>query len=169
MGIQILGLGQKIPAWISNHIHYKVWDEITCPFPNFITCTLKFGNGWVISSHTLLQACDYLSMQGLKSIQVSKRGPRWQINSMATWPDFGTLSDISMTLHDLYNACPLVFNPINILRSLDISCTSLWYSKKFEENLFTFLESALPQTTVDIVLSGARAFAAKSFFYLQQS
>ena len=24
-----------IPAWISNYIHYKDWDEITYPFPNF--------------------------------------------------------------------------------------------------------------------------------------
>ena len=24
-----------IPAWISNYIHYKVWDEITYPFLNF--------------------------------------------------------------------------------------------------------------------------------------
>ena len=24
-----------IPAGISNHIHYKLWDEITYPFPNF--------------------------------------------------------------------------------------------------------------------------------------
>ena len=24
-----------IPAWICNHIHYKVWDWITYPFPNF--------------------------------------------------------------------------------------------------------------------------------------
>ena len=24
-----------IPAWKSNHIHYKVWEEITYPFPNF--------------------------------------------------------------------------------------------------------------------------------------
>ena len=23
-----------IPAWISNYIHYKVWDKITYPFPN---------------------------------------------------------------------------------------------------------------------------------------
>ena len=22
-----------IPAWISNYIHYKLWDEITYPFP----------------------------------------------------------------------------------------------------------------------------------------
>ena len=24
-----------IPAWISNYIHYKVWDEFISPFPNF--------------------------------------------------------------------------------------------------------------------------------------
>ena len=24
-----------IPAWISNYIQHKVWDEITWPFPNF--------------------------------------------------------------------------------------------------------------------------------------
>ena len=23
-----------IPAWISNYIHYNVWDEITYPSPN---------------------------------------------------------------------------------------------------------------------------------------
>ena len=30
----------SIPAWISNYIHYKVWVEITYPFPNF--------NGWTV-------------------------------------------------------------------------------------------------------------------------
>ena len=30
-----------IPAWISNYIHYKVWDEITYPFPNFNSCTVE--------------------------------------------------------------------------------------------------------------------------------
>ena len=24
-----------IPAWVGNHMPYKVWDEITYPFPNF--------------------------------------------------------------------------------------------------------------------------------------
>ena len=38
---------------ISTHIHYKVWDEITSPFPNSMVQPLKFGNGQVISSHTL--------------------------------------------------------------------------------------------------------------------
>ena len=30
-----------IPAWISNHMPGKVWDEITYPFLNFNGCTVK--------------------------------------------------------------------------------------------------------------------------------
>ena len=30
-----------IPTLISNYIHYKVWDEITHPFPNFKGCTVE--------------------------------------------------------------------------------------------------------------------------------
>ena len=29
-----------------------MWDEITYPFQNFNSVTLKFGNEWVISPHT---------------------------------------------------------------------------------------------------------------------
>ena len=28
-------------AWISNYVHYKVWDEIIYPFPNFNGCTVE--------------------------------------------------------------------------------------------------------------------------------
>ena len=28
-------------AWISNYIHYKVWDEITYLFPNFNSATVE--------------------------------------------------------------------------------------------------------------------------------
>ena len=34
------------PAWISNHMHYKVWDEITYPLPNFNCCTADIWE-WV--------------------------------------------------------------------------------------------------------------------------
>ena len=30
-----------IPAWKSNYIHYKLWDEITHPFLNFNGCTVE--------------------------------------------------------------------------------------------------------------------------------
>ena len=30
-----------IPVWISNYIHYKLWDEITYPFLNFNSCTVE--------------------------------------------------------------------------------------------------------------------------------
>ena len=29
------------PAWISNYIHYKVWDDITYPFLNFNGATVE--------------------------------------------------------------------------------------------------------------------------------
>ena len=41
-----------VPAWINNNTHYKVCDEITYLFPNLNSAAWKFGNGWVISSHT---------------------------------------------------------------------------------------------------------------------
>ena len=43
-----------IPAWDSNYIYHKVWNEIIYPFPNFNIQLLKFGNGKVISSYILL-------------------------------------------------------------------------------------------------------------------
>ena len=39
---------------MSNHIHYEVWDEIICPFQISSAPSLKFGNGYVISSYILL-------------------------------------------------------------------------------------------------------------------
>ena len=39
-----------IPSPISNCVDYKVWHEITYPFPNFNDATV----GWVILSRTLL-------------------------------------------------------------------------------------------------------------------
>ena len=57
-----------IPVWISNYIHYKVWDEIT----------YRWSLGMDEKIHpTLYWPCNYLSMLGLKSNHVSKMGPRW--------------------------------------------------------------------------------------------
>ena len=43
-----------IQAWMNNYIHYKVWDEIIYPFPNFNGATVEVCEWWyVISSHTL--------------------------------------------------------------------------------------------------------------------
>ena len=35
-----------IPAWISNYIDYKLWDDITYPFPNF-TCAAVEVWEWI--------------------------------------------------------------------------------------------------------------------------
>ena len=37
-----------IPAWMSNHIHYKVWYEIIHPFPNINSCTVEVWE-WMIN------------------------------------------------------------------------------------------------------------------------
>ena len=55
-----------IPAGTTNCIYFKVWDEITYPFPNF--------NGCRYFHITLYNVCNYFSMLGLKLIHVSKRG-----------------------------------------------------------------------------------------------
>ena len=34
------------PAWISYHIHHKMWNEITYPFPNFNGATIELWE-WV--------------------------------------------------------------------------------------------------------------------------
>ena len=68
-------LGFLLIAWISNYIHYKLWDEITYPFPNVNGCTvevLEWINDFILHFITL---CDYLSMQGFKLNHVSKRSP----------------------------------------------------------------------------------------------
>ena len=44
-GAQVSGGWNEIPAWINNYIHYKVWDEITYPFPNFNSIAVEVGNG----------------------------------------------------------------------------------------------------------------------------
>ena len=38
-----------IPVWISNYIHYKVWDEITYPFQNFNGCIVEVWE-WISNS-----------------------------------------------------------------------------------------------------------------------
>ena len=64
-----------IPAWKSNHMPSKVWDEITYPFPNIKGC-----NHWSLGMdklfhRTIYNGCIFLSMLGLKLTHVSERGP----------------------------------------------------------------------------------------------
>ena len=41
LGPLLLTSFNLIPAWISNYIHYNVWDEITYPFLNFNGATVE--------------------------------------------------------------------------------------------------------------------------------
>ena len=64
-----------IPAWINNQIHYKVWDEITCPFPNFNGETVEVWEGINSSPHTLQWIWLPIHV-GLNLIHVSKDAHR---------------------------------------------------------------------------------------------
>ena len=59
-----MSLWNGIPVCISNYIHYKVWDEIAYPLPNFNGATVEvwewIGNFMCLLSHA--------------GIKVSKRG-----------------------------------------------------------------------------------------------
>ena len=51
-GAPFLHESTVIPARISNNMQYKVWEEITCPFRNFNSCTIEVRE--VVWSNTLL-------------------------------------------------------------------------------------------------------------------
>ena len=66
-----------IPVWISDYIHYQMWDEITNPFPNFNGATVEVWE-WISNLFYPIfhWSCHYLCMLGLKLTHVSKRGSR---------------------------------------------------------------------------------------------
>ena len=73
LGLHGANLGPT--AWISNYIHYKVWNEITYPFWNSNGCTVDVLE-WITKFHpTLYRACDHLSMLGFKTQSVLVKGP----------------------------------------------------------------------------------------------
>ena len=41
-----------ITAWITNHIHRKMWNEITSLFPNFSGCTIEIWE-WIIPQYIM--------------------------------------------------------------------------------------------------------------------
>ena len=60
-----------LSTWISNHIQYKMWDEITDPSPNFNAAVWeKISN----SSHTLLRSWSFI----YAGIKVSKGASAFQ-------------------------------------------------------------------------------------------
>ena len=46
---------ELIPAWISNYIQFKVWDEITYPFPNFSGAAIEVWE-WILDMWLLIHA-----------------------------------------------------------------------------------------------------------------
>ena len=68
------------------HVHHKVFDEITYPFPN--NCLSLRMDKWFYP--TRYDECNYLSMLEIKLIHFSKIGP-WYVNG------------------DVHETCPICF------------------------------------------------------------
>ena len=70
-----------IPAWISNRIHYNVWDEITYPFLNFNGATVEIHQ-WIsnfiphFSGHAIASPCWLLKLN-----HVCKKGSHKYLSS----------------------------------------------------------------------------------------
>ena len=60
MAVDVLIKLTSILVWISNYIHYKIWDEITYPFPNFSGFTVEVWE-WIsyFISHSILYVISY--------------------------------------------------------------------------------------------------------------
>ena len=144
------------PEWISNYIHYNVWDEITYPFLNFNGQTIDVRNGQVISS-TLYQACDYLSMLGLKLNHVVKEAS----DRNEHWSSMVITSEILI--------CLVVQNPIKmglILITLIWSKVIMPLLSVIEDNVCTRVANCL--CTHKITLEWVHrqfAMAAHTLFY----
>ena len=80
-----------MPSWISNNIHYKVWDEITSPFPNFNGATVEV---WKWRSNFIPHFTGYVITYpcwDLCWIYVSKRDP-------VGWRNIGYASETHLKL-----------------------------------------------------------------------
>ena len=68
-----------IPAWISNHMPSKMWDEVTFPIPNFDGCIIEVLE--LINDFVPYFRMYFLIHAGINFFHVSKRG----INNKCTW------------------------------------------------------------------------------------
>ena len=57
MGPFQLTLLTLIPTWVSNYIHYKVYDDITYSFPNFTGAAVNIWEWLINFTHTLHGMC----------------------------------------------------------------------------------------------------------------
>ena len=88
-----------ISAWISNHIHCRVWTEITCPFKNGATVEFGMDKWFHFIFYWPYHAYDYLSMLGFKLIHVSKGSPD-------AIPSLAAKATANLAQYYVTNLCP---------------------------------------------------------------
>ena len=60
-----------VAAWISNYIHHRVWGKITFAYQTFHSFNIEVKE-WIRKFIPRDNVCNYVSMQGLKLIHISK-------------------------------------------------------------------------------------------------
>ena len=95
-------------AWISNYTHYKVWDDITYPFPSFNVCTVEVWE-WIsnfiphFTGHVITYPCwDY--SQGASSLWEDKPVNNKETNGLPISPSLSIIACLINSLR-LNSAC----------------------------------------------------------------
>ena len=79
-----------IPTWISNHIHYKAWQEITYPFPDFNGCAVEVWE-WIINFIWYFTGCAityprFVLVKGVPAVVIVRRaGLLWSQQDFERW------------------------------------------------------------------------------------
>ena len=113
------------PSMISNHIHYKVWEEITYPFPNFNGCANEV---WEWISNLISPSLD----MWLKLIQVSKGGywrqkEHLQSRYKLSYPQNSGFS--TRRVQSLYSECYfLVFVNVDFVIPISLRMSLTWFA-----------------------------------------
>ena len=99
-----------IPAWISNHVLSKVWDELFIHSQAATMQASKIGKDKYFH-RAFYDGCNYLYMLGFKLIRNSKRGP-WFLCSCTEWYgiDQSTPAKSQQGTNSLF-CLPLQFHP----------------------------------------------------------
>ena len=115
-----------IPAWISNHVPNKVWDEITYPFPNINGATVEVWE-WMNNSPYILWRVWLLIHAEIKVKPCYRRGAQNEGSKCETGTNkhYGKWKEINK--HEIYHQnCNVMYRKF-LLNDNHIRSKAVWY------------------------------------------